>query len=88
MRQDLDTYYYLCVCVAAPLPFRLFLFDAAFLKPLTMWPVFRTVVIHPRLSSSGDFVYGTSSHSESLLGDDSVEDDPENRSVKSGGVTN
>ena len=79
---------YLRACVAVLVPFRLFLCDAAFLKPLTMWWGFRTVVAHPRLSSSGDFVYGISSLSESLLGDDSDEDDAENRSVNDGGVTN
>jgi hypothetical protein len=64
--------------------FRLFLCDAAFLNPLTVRSVFRTVGA-PRLSSSGDFVYGISSDSESELGDDS---DDANRSVKTGGETN
>ena len=54
-----------------------------------MRSVFRTIVAQPRLSSSGDLVYGISSVSESLEpGDDSDDMDSENRSVKIGGVAN
>ncbi len=63
----------------------------AFFRFLTLCPYFR--VTQPRQLSSGDFVYGTSSGSESEADptdpdDDSDDVDAEKRSVKVGGVTN
>jgi hypothetical protein len=74
------------------LPFVVFVdVTIAFVRPLTVLPYFR--VTQPRQLSSGDFVYGTSSGSESDAEptdpvDDSDDVDAEKRSVNTGGVTN